>query len=126
MGRTFILTHLSASKQRHSCFLLVPKRTVNNRTRMSGAERVLPVPGMRHNHFTVKPVYYKNKPLITLTGETRCRNLRDWRRMREGAHKLLRYSSCQVTNWLIHFQELNAMLGTRFLQKGTWCFRNKP
>ena len=39
-------THLSTSKQRHSCFPLVLKITANNRTRMSGAERVLPVPGM--------------------------------------------------------------------------------
>ena len=40
----------------------------------------------------------------------------------------LRYSISlysQFPNWLIHFQELNSLLGTKFLQKGAGIFRRQ-
>ena len=35
----------------------------------------------------------------------------------------LLYLYSQFQNWLIHFQELYNMIGTKFLQKGTGSFR---
>ena len=39
---------------------------------------------------------------------------------RESTKLLCLYS--QFPNWLIHFQELDSMLGTKFLQKGAGSF----
>ena len=70
---------------------------------------------MRH-HFTAKQAHLtKYTHNITLNTYKRCEFLQA-QRLRKYIQTPLLYR--QIPNWLIHFQELAVMLGTKFLQKG--------
>ena len=45
---------------------------------------------------------------LVLPRERSCYLLEDWRRMSEGVNKIFSLFTWQLTNWLIHFQELEA------------------
>ena len=82
---------------------------------------------LRHNHLAVNQVHFTDHTHThvkhsTRTREMRCCSLKMVEKNEsESAQLVCLYS--QFPNWLIHFQELESMLGTKFLPKGCWILQ---
>ena len=77
---------------------------------------------MRHNQFTVKQcMHFIHTHRKTLNANKRDEVLQPHDAGEESTQLICLNS--QFPNWLIHLQELESVLGTKFLQKGCWILR---
>ena len=86
---------------------------------------------MRHNNFTVKQVHFIDhthtpREHLTLKIEMSCCSLKMLEKNERESAQLLWLYTWELTNWLIDFQELESMLGTKFPWNGAGSFKLHP